>query len=202
MPVRSDKDILQTQPSAQLIDDITVMFVDWKFFFRNRMKTDGEYVEDWGQHVINMWASYLTAERITEDEFFTAKRISLKNGSAGEFPPDNPQEFLDLVRPRPSQTATYPDVRIAYLSATSPDYNAYDHPIVVHETVRRCGEYALKNSPEYQTYPMWQQAYKRVCEEHAQGKVFRYPPQVDIAKVSVSPFQGLLEDWRKKQQQA
>lgn len=176
-----------------LIDDVVKLFFDMKLWFKNRMTTDGlEYSYD----EACLWATYLFNKGITQRDFILAKNRLLETAKKDSYPINNPQEFLNLIKESEFLTP-----REAFIVATSDDYNPYNYHVVIYETIRRIGEYFLKNDNERYTYPIFRDTYTQVCDEFKQGVVFSYPPNIDIEKVSISPFCNMLDNWRKNKKQ-
>lgn len=184
-----------SQIPQPLIDDVLNLFADMKMWWKKRMTT-GENL-DYGAEEAMLWANYLFKAGVSQQEFLTAKNLLLVTSEQGGYPISNPQEFLDLVRRKP-----YPTARMAFLIATSIDYKAEQHHVVIWEAVKRTGEWELKNNAERYTYPLFRENYKEAVHEFLAGKEFSYPCHQDIGAVSVSPFANMLDNWRKNKQQA
>ncbi len=153
-----------SNPSDQLIEAIRTLFMQWKAWFKNKMKTrDDDF--DWSFDMVLVWARYLTKKVITAKEFSTASELSFDQ----DWMPNNAKEFLDLARQ--PVVSNYPDMRQAYLDATQ---GKHKHAVAL-ETAKRVGEWDIKSKPESMTYKAWQQHYPIVCSEHSNGAEFTTP---------------------------
>lgn len=183
----------KAQPSETLISEIAKMFVDWKRYFRNKIKD-----EDWGVDVVLDWAEILTELRITRAEFETAKNAVRL---AGGWPPNHPADFLELARA--GKKSEYPDVQTAFYTACKAAgmrgmaERDWGH-VVVLETANRLGWGNLERASEgYINH--FKKIYEKVISEHQAGadfvikKEYRIEPPKPVKKLD--PNSKIGKQW-------
>lgn len=158
------------------------MFTQWKLWFKNKLKPS-----EWEADTVILWANYLTIKNVTKREFDMAKSLSIDL----DFPPNNAKEFLALARKPIEQN--YPNIRQAYMNSANENYT-HD---VVYETAKRVGFWEIKTQAESVTWKAWQQVYPQVCQEHANGAVFKLPVEQQIEHKHIVASQEFVDNLLK-----
>lgn len=156
------------QANPQLVKVLAEMFTIWKTQYKTKMKEGA-----WDLLTAQIWAVALQDLGMTQEEYYTSYRKSLSL----EWLPTTAYDFVALARKPIEQN--YPDSHTAFVFAcqneakTSDIKQAYDH-VVIHETVKRLGSFALKNADD-KYFNTWDKRYQTVCQEHANGADFTIP---------------------------
>lgn len=115
----------------------------------------------------SLWKHDLSALGITD----ALVRIGLHKSANLEWPP-SPAEFAALCRPSATKLGL-PDMDTAYRHACVSNWS---HP-AVYEAAKRIGTFEVMTWPESKIRPLFERAYRAVCDEVLAGKVIEAPPK-------------------------
>lgn len=99
----------------------------------------------------------------------------LKPNASGEIWPPEMIDFLAMCRPTPAELGL-PDVNTAYRHAVVSNWS---HPVVYAAAVS-VGTFELRNMAEAKSRPLFERAYRDVCEEWMHGARYEVPKRTAV----------------------
>lgn len=153
------------------------LFEDWTRMYGSKLQGR----QNLDLRTAELWTVGLKKLGVTQKEFEKAAEESI----CLKWPPTCVEDFVALVR---VNTNAYPDSHTAFVFAcqnegkTADVKQAYEH-VVVYETVKRLGGFALKNANN-KYFDTWDKVYQTVCQEHTNGADFTLPVE---SRVEYSP---------------
>ena len=160
---------MQSEQFNQSLQMVICLFEDWKRMYGAKLK-DRQNLD---LRTAELWTVVLKKQKVTLKEFTKAHEESI----CLEWPPTSADDFIKLARTLIA--SNYPDSYTAFTFAcqnegkTADIKAAYEH-VVIYETVRRIGSYALKNADD-KYFSTWDKVYQAVIAEHEQGADFTIP---------------------------
>lgn len=179
---------MQSEQFNQSLQMVICLFEDWKRMYGAKLK-DRQNLD---LRTAELWTVVLKKQKVTLKEFTKAHEESI----CLEWPPTSADDFIKLAR-KPI-ASNYPDSHTAFTFAcqnegkTADIKAAYEH-VVIYETVRRMGSYALKNASS-SDFKTWDKVYQVVCQEHSNGAVFTIPESRRLETVKQSASDDVVND--------
>jgi len=184
-----------------VIDAINQMFAEFQLIYNNQYHKAFP-TTDKLEYAKRLWLSYLKS--YSAQQILDAAHSAIKES---EFLPTL-RGVLKYIEASALMTCGLPDARQAYLEACNATHpkveHRWSHPAVYHAG-QECGWLFLESSAEKQTFPVFQQHYKKLCERVQAGESFTVAKLPALPAEPASPMskqarRKALEKLRREQQ--
>jgi len=196
---------LQTQPdnasNQQVISAINQMFAEFQLVYNNQYHKAFP-TTDKLEYSKRLWYGFL--KDYSAQHILDAAHTAIKES---EFLP-TVRGVLKYLEASALAAQGLPEVRLAYLEACNASHPKADfhwsHPAVYHAG-HECGWLFLESAPEKQTFPVFQQHYKKFCERVQAGESLIVSKTPALAADAAKPMtrqerQKALEKLRRSTQ--